>query len=253
MSGSLVCSSSRDSWPVLQACLNGSRQRHEHAALPISAAELGRDAARAVAAGAEALHVHVRGSDDRETLDPQEVAVTLDAIRVACPDIAVGISTGAWIVPEPAERLALVEQWSVVPDFASVNLGEAGSTELCEVLIDRGIGVEAGLWQADDAERLVDSRLAARCVRVLLEPQEATVDTALMTVVATEAVLDRAGVVVPRLLHGADETAWHLLDWAARRGYDTRIGLEDVLTLPDGRPAPGNADLVAAARALSAS
>ena len=31
------------------------------------------------------------------------------------------------------------------------------------------------------------------------------------------------------------------------RGYDTRIGFEDVLTLPDGMCADGNASLVAAA------
>jgi uncharacterized protein (DUF849 family) len=33
-------------------------------------------------------------------------------------------------------------------------------------------------------------------------------------------------------------------------GYDVRVGLEDVLELPDGRPAAGNAELVAAAVAL---
>ena len=37
-----------------------------------------------------------------------------------------------------------------------------------------------------------------------------------------------------------------------RRGLDTRIGLEDVLVLPDGSPATDNAALVAAARALGA-
>jgi uncharacterized protein (DUF849 family) len=34
---------------------------------------------------------------------------------------------------------------------------------------------------------------------------------------------------------------------AARRGYDTRIGLEDALTLPDGSAAKGNEELVAEA------
>jgi uncharacterized protein (DUF849 family) len=38
-----------------------------------------------------------------------------------------------------------------------------------------------------------------------------------------------------------------LIDVAAQRGYDTRIGLEDVLILPDGRQAKGNGELVAEA------
>jgi uncharacterized protein (DUF849 family) len=37
---------------------------------------------------------------------------------------------------------------------------------------------------------------------------------------------------------------------AASRLFDVRIGLEDVLNLPDGSPAPDNAALVAAAREI---
>jgi uncharacterized protein (DUF849 family) len=39
---------------------------------------------------------------------------------------------------------------------------------------------------------------------------------------------------------------------AGRLGLSTRIGLEDVLVLPDGSPAPDNAALVRAARDLLA-
>jgi len=57
-------------------------------------------------------------------------------------------------------------------------------------------------------------------------------------------MLNEANVQTPRLLHGFDTTAWPLLKVALQRGYDTRIGLEDTLTLPDGRKASGNAELV---------
>jgi uncharacterized protein (DUF849 family) len=39
-----------------------------------------------------------------------------------------------------------------------------------------------------------------------------------------------------------------LIELAARRGYDTRVGLEDSLVLPEGTRAGDNAELVAAAR-----
>ena len=46
------------------------------------------------------------------------------------------------------------------------------------------------------------------------------------------------------------EATWILIEDAARRGLDTRVGLEDTLSLPDGRQARGNAELVSAARQL---
>jgi uncharacterized protein (DUF849 family) len=64
---------------------------------------------------------------------------------------------------------------------------------------------------------------------------------------AIEAALKADGVKLPLLLHGLDATAWELLDAAAARGYDTRVGFEDVLTLPSGAPAASNAQLVAEA------
>ena len=112
----------------------------------------------------------------------------------------------------------------------------------------RGVGVEAGLANTRGAEVLVDSGLAARCLRVMFEPQEGDVDTALGMLAQLEARLDGAGIRLPRLLHGVGPTAWPLIDAAIARGYDTRVGFEDTLTLPDGTTAPGNAALVAAAR-----
>jgi uncharacterized protein (DUF849 family) len=41
---------------------------------------------------------------------------------------------------------------------------------------------------------------------------------------------------------------WPLIDEAAARGYDIRVGFEDTLALPDGSLAVSNAVLVAEAR-----
>jgi uncharacterized protein (DUF849 family) len=61
------------------------------------------------------------------------------------------------------------------------------------------------------------------------------------------AVLDAHGIRAPRLLHGEGRPVWGVLDAALARGDDIRIGFEDTLVLPDGRPAASNAELVAAA------
>ncbi|MBN9510042.1 MAG: 3-keto-5-aminohexanoate cleavage protein [Alphaproteobacteria bacterium] len=64
------------------------------------------------------------------------------------------------------------------------------------------------------------------------------------------AVLDRAAIRLPRLLHGLDATMWPMYRLALRLGLETRIGLEDGDRLPSGERAASNAALIAAARAL---
>lgn len=209
---------------------------------------MGDSAARCVKAGAGAIHVHVRDAAGLESVGPQDVARCVEALRAAIPGTPVGVSTGAWIMPDPGERQRTIAAWTVQPDYASVNFHESGAEQLAKLLLSRGTGIEVGLPDALAGERLVRSRLAARCLRILIEPQAQELEAALRTVEEIEAVLDSAGVALRRLLHGLDHTAWPLIDAAAARGYDTRIGFEDTLTLPDGTPASSNAALVSAAR-----
>jgi uncharacterized protein (DUF849 family) len=232
---------------LIQACLNGGCDRDAHPRCPITPAELAADAIAAVAAGAEEVHVHARDGDGQESLDADAVASTLTVLRETT-DVFVGLSTGAWI-SAGAERLDAVAAWRVLPDYVSVNMHEEGAVELAQAVLDRGIGVEAGVWTPEAAVVLVASGLAERCVRILLEPRDETTDAALETVEGIVDVLGDLAPEVPRLLHGEGATAWDLVAEAARRGYDSRIGLEDTLRLPDGKVAPGNAELVRVALA----
>jgi len=234
---------------LLKACLNGDRRSDDHPAVPQTPAALATDARCAVAAGADAIHLHVYGTNGIQSLDPDDCAAAIGAVRVACPGVPVGLSTVAIAEPDPARRHALVAAWTVMPDFVSVNLGEAGSGELCAMLFTRGIGVEAGLATIAEADDVVRLAFADRCLRLLLEPAEQDAEAALDTVAGIEAVLDAAGIRIPRLLHGFDATAWPVLDAAVARGLDTRIGLEDTILRPDGQPARDNAELVVIARA----
>lgn len=229
---------------LIQAAINGSRARAEHPALPFTPTEQATEARAAVAAGARAIHVHVRDGAGRESVAPEDVVAALAAIRAACPGVPVGISTGAWIVRDAALRQTLVDAWDVLPDYVSVNVHEEGAPPLMRALIDRGVGIEAGVWDAAGARTLLGTGLAPECLRLLLEPAGGKGDV-LANLVEIESEL--ASVDQPRLLHGAGPSTWPMIELAARRGYDTRIGLEDTLTLPDGSPASGNAALVAAA------
>src|SRR5689334_2973287 len=103
---------------MLQVALNGSRERGTHSALPVTADELAEAAVASVAAGASMVHVHPRDGAGRESLDPDVVGEAVKRIR-AVVEVPVGVTTGAWIEPDPARRTAMVAQWTE-PDLASV-------------------------------------------------------------------------------------------------------------------------------------
>ncbi|GCE45610.1 uncharacterized protein (DUF849 family) [Thermosporothrix hazakensis] len=236
----------------LKACLNGSRTAGEHPTVPLTPEQLAQDTIQTVAAGVQAVHLHVRAADGTQTLDPDDVARTLTTIRARCPGVPLGISTASWIEPDPARRLELVRSWTVLPDFASVNFVEPGAVELCMTLLERGIGIEPGLGSSEDARLLLRSGLASSSVRVLLEPEEQELPEALHVTSEMLRLLEAGSVTCQILLHGFERTAWPLLEEAARRGLASRIGLEDTLLLPDGRQARSNEEMVTAARRLCA-
>ena len=222
--------------------------------MPLTPEECAGAAAACVAAGAGAIHLHVRGRDGRQSLAADDVARTLTSVRAVTPETPVGVSTLLGIVGDPARRQDLVAAWSVLPDFASVNFNEEGAVALAELLLQRGVGLEAGLFDAAAARACVECGLAPRCLRLLLEPRGDSLEQALRSVGQMEAALDRGGIERPRLLHGSRGIAWPLVEEAARRGYQTRAGLEDTYALPDGTTARDNAEIVAeAARRIMAS
>ncbi|MGC1637664.1 MAG: 3-keto-5-aminohexanoate cleavage protein [Candidatus Acidiferrales bacterium] len=230
---------------LIECALNGGRTRAEHPGVPCAPQALADSAREAVAAGAGAVHFHVRGRNERESLDADDVARAVEAVRAAIPATPFGVSTGAWIVPDVKARFEKVAAWKVLPPFASINFNEEGGVALAELLLSRGVGIEAGVGSPDAVEAFVASGLTSRCLRVMFEPEQQELRAALDGVERLEKLLDRAGVKIPRLLHGLNRTAWDLIDAAVKRGYDTRIGFEDALTLPDGSHAASNAALVA--------
>lgn len=230
---------------LIQAALNGSRSRDENPAVPISPAELAVSAREAVAAGANELHFHVRATDGRESVYASDVAAAVTAVRAAVPGIRFGVSTGFWILRDAAARYAAISEWKVLPDYASVNFKEEGAVELAKLLLSLGVGIEAGFSGLAGTEEFLTSGLAPRCLRLLLEPFEPDLESALQNVAAIEATLEHGKLKLPRLLHGFNQTAWSVIDFAVARGYDTRVGFEDILTLRNATPAPSNAALVA--------
>ncbi|SNB77457.1 Uncharacterized conserved protein, DUF849 family [Arboricoccus pini] len=231
----------------LQAALNGNR---DHPATPKRPEEIAREAKAAVAAGAQSLHFHPYAPDGRETFDAAHCAAAIRAVRAACPGISLSLSTSATIEPDPAIRHARIAAWTDWPDLVTANQGEAGIVELCQLLLSRGVAIEAGNLCLDDARAFIVSGLAPQCHRVMIEPLDTDIGAAVTHARAMSRLILDAGIALQQVHHGEGIASWAVNRRALAEGHAIRTGLEDVDVLPDGRPAQGNGELVAAAAAL---
>jgi uncharacterized protein (DUF849 family) len=238
------------STPLLQVALNGSRSPTDHPRIPRTPNQLAEEARASVDAGARVIHLHSYDPAGLETLAAEPCAAALRAVRSACPGVPVSLSTSAGIEPDPGRRLELVAGWTVLPELVTANQGEDGIRELCEGLIARGVGIEAGLLCVADAEAFVRSGLADRCVRALVEPLDADPEEAVAHAAAIEDVLLGAEISLEQVHHGDGVASWAVAERALGRGHGIRTGLEDTTVLPDGCPAADNATLVRAAAAM---
>ena len=228
----------------LQAALNGDRS---HPPAPRNPAAIAEAARAAVDAGAQSVHVHAFDDAGRETLEGAACAKVVRAIRAVCPESPISLTTSAAIVGDPRKRFSIVEAWEEMPDLVTANQGEPGIVELCELLLSRGVGIEAGLLSTEDARAFVRSGLAHRCRRVLIEPLDEDPEAAVQQAAKMEDIVMSAGITLEQVHHGYGIACWAVNQRGLDRGHGIRTGLEDVTLLPDGNQARDNAALVAAA------
>lgn len=238
---------------LLEACLNGARGLAEHPGIPRTPEELAAEALAAVEAGARVLHFHPYDDDGLETLAARPCEAAIRAVSASCPGVPISLSTSAEIEPDPRRRIELISAWTHQPELVTANQGEAGIIELCEVLVDRGIGIEAGLLSLADAQAFVRAGIAHKCTRVLVEPLDADPEAAVAHAAAMEQVLLDAGIDLEQVHHGDMVATWAVIARAIARGHGVRAGLEDGTVLPDGNLAEGNGALVRAAAQMLAS
>jgi uncharacterized protein (DUF849 family) len=232
---------------LLEVALNGSRG---HPNLPKTPRQLAKHARDSVEAGAKVVHLHAYDSALHPSLAPQPCADAIRAVHAACPGIPVSLTTSAEIKPDPRIRLKLVKSWTILPELVTANQGEEGILELCDYLVSRGVGIEAGLLSLSDARGFANSRIVDKCARVLVEPLDADPKTAVGHGEAMERVLVDAGISLQQVHHGDGIASWAVSERGLKHGHGIRTGLEDTPFLPNGKTAPDNSTLVREAAAM---
>jgi len=234
---------------------NGARKtKTDHHSLPVSIADTAAEAARCYAAGASALHGHVRGKNDEHVLDAGLYRELIAAMSARVPQMLLQVTTEAVGRYSPAEQVACIQ--AVKPEMASVILKEISSgfeqpdyaRDFFAWCDEHGVHVQHILFSAEELDRFIDYRARGvipaghRCVLFVLGRYSANFQS------------DPADLE-PFLARDLDGLDWFTCAFGRREqecvlaaidaGGHARVGFENNLYLPDGSLAEDTAELVA--------
>jgi uncharacterized protein (DUF849 family) len=245
---------------LIMVAPNGARRtKADHPALPMTVPELAETAAACLAAGAAAMHVHVRNEAGAHVLDAGRTAEAIAAIRDRTDGrMLVQVTTEAVGRYSPSEQMDLVR--SLRPAAVSVGLreilgdGEATASAFFAWAAGEGIAVQHILYDRGDLDRFAELH-RRKSVGDVAQPR-------LLFVLGRyapgqesrpedlDAFLDgleqhglSADAVWSVCAFGRGETA--ALAAALARGGHVRVGFENSLWHADGRVARDNAERVA--------
>lgn len=241
--------------PLIMVAPNGARRgKTDHARLPLDLAEIVAEAILCHAAGAGALHLHVRDADGAHSLDAGRYREALGELARTVPTIAVQITTEAAGIYGPAEQFACLD--ALRPAWASVSLREIArdpdlAPRLYALAADQGIRLQHIAYDRADLELLAQSRAAG-----IIRPEQDEVICVLGAYAPPRAGRpEELAALAPALdglrlglcAFGAQEQDC-LLDGAGVGAEILRVGFENNLLSPDGSPWPDNAAAVTSLR-----
>ena len=118
---------------IITSAPNGAyKQRSDHAALPVTSAELAQTAKQCLDAGAGMMHMHIRDAQGRHSLDVQGYRDALQVVKAAVgQELIVQVTSEAARVYKAQEQIAMVQ--SLCPEAVSVGLREVDQPEIGEV------------------------------------------------------------------------------------------------------------------------
>jgi 3-keto-5-aminohexanoate cleavage enzyme len=263
---------------IIEAAITGNRARADNPNLPVTAEEVGRDAAACVEAGASVIHIHSRDPVTEEPVpeDARPYAAAIRAIRARCRPL-IWPSTPAGENPKPTPQrfgfLAdLARDPETRPDMAGLDMGTLNWTKVTGGRVGGHVYVNR-VQQLEEVCRFVGelgyprTRLQMfdpNCLRttlaflklgLLTEPLAVTLyfggenvlvgfPPSLFGLQAYADMLKGVHAVWFASVMGAD--VLELAPLAISLGGHIRVGLEDY-AYPDATPQPSNADLVARA------
>ncbi len=247
---------------VIAVAPTGARRRKaDHPNLPITAAEVAREAARCRAAGAGMLHLHVRDAGGGHILDPDAYREAIAAVRREVgSDLLIQVTTESVGLFGPAEQMAAMRALrpdafstavrELIPDDAALSAAAA----FLEEQTAAGTLVQYILYDLNDL-----ARFDALVARGAIPSRRISVLFVLGRYTAAQRSIPSD--LLPYLSAYAHPFPWMMCAFgplegacaatAAALGGHARVGFENNLYLADGTLAPDNAALVAQAAGVA--
>ena len=137
---------------LIKIALNGARTKEESNYIPHTLSEIEKEVRQLYNFGCNVFHIHCYNEYGKESLNYKNVGNLVSTLKNISSEIQLGISSGEWIEPELKHRKSQIEDWEIFPDFISVNMIEEDAIEISQILISKGIKIEAGLNEKKAAE-----------------------------------------------------------------------------------------------------
>ncbi|HEX6571845.1 MAG TPA: 3-keto-5-aminohexanoate cleavage protein [Steroidobacteraceae bacterium] len=258
---------------ALTGVLTDPAQHH----VPVTPAEMAREARAACDAGASVVHVHFRqqapGKGHLPSWDPEVALEIAQAIRDACPGIVFNQSTGV-VGSDISGPVACMR--AIRPEIAAANAGSLnylkvrgdGRWAWKPMLFDNPVEkIQAFLQVMQETGALPEFECfdvgIVRSVDMYLKAGLYRGHADVNFVMGVDSGMPADATLLPLLVGllpaGATwqvtaigrENVWPLHRRTAELGGNLRTGLEDTFYLPDGRKARSNGELVEAIVALA--
>jgi uncharacterized protein (DUF849 family) len=239
---------------IIMVAPNGARKtKRDHATLPVSIVDTVSEAALCHAAGASALHAHVRGSQDEHLLDVGLYRELLGEMAARVPEMLVQITSEAVGIYTPAQQVECIK--ALKPQMASMALREISSDfteaeyaqQFFEWCQENEVHIQHIVYSAEELQKFLDYREAGvipashRCILFVLGRYRVDFQS-------------QVADLTPFLQYDLDALDWFVCAFgnqeqqcalaALDAGGHARIGFENNLYLPNGDLAGNTAELV---------
>lgn len=245
---------------VTAAIVGAETTREQNPHLPLSAEELGEEAARCAAMGATVIHLHARDDAGGASQDTERFRAAIRAIRSRC-DVIIQTSTGGAVGMSTDERCGPLRlEGGDAPDMATLNVGTINfgddifvnrrqdTMEIARRIRAAGVVPEVEIYDLghlDITRELVEKGLLTPPLHVqfVLGVRGALAASPRNV----ELLAERLASDFPGSSWGVAGIGRHQLPMAqlaAQLGGNVRVGLEDNIYLDKGVLAAGSAPLV---------
>lgn len=242
--------------PTIMVAPNGARRtKSDHAALPLSVPEIVETARACLAAGAGAIHAHVRDATGAHVLDAGLYQELIAEMAIVVPDMPVQITTEAVGLYTPTQQRALLR--NVQAEGVSIALAEMladadmlAARRSYHELAEAGVAVQHILYDASQVRALAaeigKGTVPPTGLQVLYvlgrytvgQQSDATMLAPFLDAAAQTGLQPDWAVCA----FGQAETA--CLRHALSKAGKVRVGFENNLLMADGTVARDNADRV---------